>query len=441
VTLRETNVGTMKILICALLALAAYVAASDKVVCYYNSKSHFREGQGKFDINFIDPSLSFCTHLIYGYAGISADSYKAVPLNELFDVTRDNYRHITALKRRFPGLRVLLSVGGNEDHGDDGNIKYRTILESVEHRLAFVNSAHSLVKNFGFDGLDLAWEFPETKPKKIRGKISSFFSNLKHKIVGESVVDEKAEEHKEQFTAFVREIRNTFRHDGLLLTLSVLPNVNSSVYYDPRALSPNLDFITLQAFDFYTPKRNPKEADYPAPLYELIDRKFDENADYQVRYWLQKGAPNNKLILGIPAYGRAWKMDGDSSISGVPPLSIDGPAPEGPYSKEEGLLSYPEVCVKLANPQKLQTSAGKHLRKMGDPSKRKGTFAFRVPDDNEEGGIWVGYEDPDTAGNKASYAKAKGLGGIAIVDITLDDFRGLCTGDKFPILRAAKFRL
>jgi chitinase len=87
---------------------------------------------------------------------------------------------------------------------------------------------------------------------------------------------------------------------------------------------------------------------------------------------LQKGAPNNKLILGIPAYGRAWKMDGDSSISGVPPLSIDGPAPEGPYSKEEGLLSYPEVCVKLANPQKLQTSAGKHLRKMGDPSKRKG---------------------------------------------------------------------
>lgn len=65
-------------------------------------------------------------------------------------------------------------------------------------------------------------------------------------------------------------------------------------------------------------------------------------------------------------------MDEDSSISGVPPLSIDGPAPAGPYTKEEGLLSYPEVCVKLANPQKLQASSGTHLRKMGDPSKRKG---------------------------------------------------------------------
>lgn len=89
---------------------------------------------------------------------------------------------------------------------------------------------------------------------------------------------------------------------------------------------------------------------------------------------LQKGAPNNKLILGIPAYGRAWKMTEDSAISGVPPLTIEGPAPAGPYSKEEGLLSFPEVCVKLANPQKLTQAAGKHLRKVGDPSKRKGEF-------------------------------------------------------------------
>lgn len=37
--------------------------------------------------------------------------------------------------------------------------------------MAFLNSAHTLIKNFGFDGLDLAWEFPETKPKKIRSAL------------------------------------------------------------------------------------------------------------------------------------------------------------------------------------------------------------------------------------------------------------------------------
>lgn len=41
-------------------------------------------------------------------------------------------------------------------------------LETTAHRLAFINSAHTLVKGFGFDGIDLAWEFPETKPKKIK---------------------------------------------------------------------------------------------------------------------------------------------------------------------------------------------------------------------------------------------------------------------------------
>lgn len=68
-------------------------------------------------------------------------------------------------------------------------------------------------------------------------------------------------------------------------------------------------------------------------------------------------------------------------------------------------------------------------------------YAFRLPDENENGGIWVGYEDPDSVGNKAAYAKAKGLGGVAMVDLSLDDFRGLCSGDKYPLLRAAKYRL
>lgn len=70
-----------------------------------------------------------------------------------------------------------------------------------------------------------------------------------------------------------------------------------------------------------------------------------------------------------------------------------------------------------------------------------GTYAYRLPDQNGENGIWVGFEDPDTVGNKAAYAKAKGLGGIAVLDITLDDFRGTCVSDNFPLLRAAKYRL
>ncbi|KAJ8920739.1 hypothetical protein NQ315_004878 [Exocentrus adspersus] len=434
---------TLKVLVLALFALASYTKAENKVVCYYDSRSILRAGQGKFDLSFLEPALQFCSHLVYGYAGINPDNNKLVPLNEQFDITQENYRHVTDLKRRFPGLRILLSVGGGNDvsgEGSEKNMIYRTVIESVDHRLAFINSAKDIVKHYGFDGLDLAWEFPETKPKKIHSSFKKFFINIKHKIVGESVVDENAEQHKEQFIALVRELRNSFRHDGLLLSLSVLPNVNSTVYYDPRQISPNVDFVILHAYDFYTPERNPKEADYPAPLYELLDRKPDENGDYQVRYWLQNGCPNNKIVFGIPTYGRAWKMDDDSGLTGVPPLPIDGPAEAGAYTAEPGLLSYPEICTKIATPNEIRAGYLGKLRKVNDPTKRYGTYAFRLPKDDKEG-IWVAFEDPDTAGQKASYAKAKGLGGIAIVDVTLDDFRGLCSGDKYPLLRAARYRL
>jgi len=428
----------------ALLALTlaiidALPAPETKIVCYYDSKSFFREGQGKFDVGFLEPALQFCTHLIYRSAGVNAANYKLVPLNEHFDITKDQYRKVTELKRRYPTLRVFLSVGGNDD--DKDNEKYLTLLESVDHRIAFVNSAHTITKAYGFDGIDLAWQFPTNKPKKIRGKISSFFHGIKKKIAGESVQDEKVEEHKEQFTALVRELKNVFRHDGMQVSVTVLPNVNSTLYFDTRAMMQNADFVNLLAFDYRTAERNPKEADYPAPLYSLIDRKPEENGNAEVQHWVQDGAMSNKLILGIPTYGRAWKMTEDSAISGVPPFPVEGGAEAGPYTVQEGLYSYPEVCAKLANPQNLKVGQGKHLRKVGDPSKKYGTYAFRLPDENGEGGIWVGYDDTDTAGNKAGYVRDKGLGGVAIYDLTLDDFRGLCNGEKYPILKAAKLRL
>lgn len=61
--------------------------------------------------------------------------------------------------------------------------------------------------------------------------IGGIWSKVKHTFVDPSVPDENAEQHKEQFTALVREIKNAFRPDGLLISLTVLPNVNSTGNY------------------------------------------------------------------------------------------------------------------------------------------------------------------------------------------------------------------
>ncbi|KAJ8954362.1 hypothetical protein NQ318_011035 [Aromia moschata] len=378
-----------------LLALAAVAVAQKRVVCNYETKSHLREGQGKFDINSLEPALQYCTHLIYGYAAIKEDTLKLVPLNEQFDVIKDNYRHVTDLKRRYPKLKVLLSVGGNEDisgEGDEKNTKYREI-------------------------------------------VSAFWSSVKKTFAGETVVDENAAEHREQFTSLVKELKSVFRPDNLLISLTVLPNVNSTVYYDARALAPHLDFIVLHAFDFYTPQRNKKLADFPSPLYELIDRRSDENIDAWVKYWLNNGTPANKIVVGIPTYGRTWKLESDTPVDNIPIPDLDGPGDPGPQTKEAGLLSYPEICTKLGTG--LGVKGSSTFKKVPDSTKRRGPYAYHLPTEDEENGIWIGYEDPESAANKAAYVKNKALGGIAIDDLTLDDFRGVCGQSKYAILKAA----
>lgn len=91
---------------------------------------------------------------------------------------------------------------------------------------------------------------------------------------------------------------------------------------------------------------------------------------------LQNGCPNNKIIFGIPTFGRAWKMDDDSGLTGVPPLPIDGPAEAGPYTNEAGLLSYPEICTKIATPNEVQAGYLGKLRKINDPTKRYGMYKY-----------------------------------------------------------------
>lgn len=85
----------------------------------------------------------------------------------------------TQLKRKFPGLKVLLGVGGDAQGEPD---KWLNLLESSTSRISFINSAYDLVKTYDFDGIDLAYEFPKIKTKKIRSSVgeitlrSSFLS-------------------------------------------------------------------------------------------------------------------------------------------------------------------------------------------------------------------------------------------------------------------------
>lgn len=66
------------------------------------------------------PGLSYCTHLLYGFTAIDDDDYHLEPVDKKLDLEKGKgqYRAVAELKRAFPGLSVMLSVGGYEDNDD-----------------------------------------------------------------------------------------------------------------------------------------------------------------------------------------------------------------------------------------------------------------------------------------------------------------------------------
>ncbi|XP_058063013.1 chitinase-like protein Idgf4 [Anopheles bellator] len=418
-------------LVLGILALSLRVqnaSAEPKVLCYYDGEAAIRKDAlaGKVTLDDIGAALPFCTHLLYGYAGIDPNTHRIRALNEDLDLDsgKGHFRLATELKNKFPGLKVFLSIGAYYDLNEENHsLKYLSLLESDATRATFIESARTLLKTYKFDGLDLAWQLPQSNPKPFT----------------DSIVDENAAEHREGLTSLVRDMKKAFEEDDLGLGYTQTSHVNESIFLDIASLKDIVEYVSINAFDQQIPQRNPDEADYLTPLYEPPGRVKGNNVDAKVKAWSSAGTPLDKIIVGIPTYARGWKLVKESDPSGRPPIRADGASSVRSHSTYTGYYSYGEVCGMLSN-----SSAGNlsPLRTVNDDStKRFGPYAFRLPDENGEQGIWLTYEDPESAGNKAAYVKEHGLGGIAVNDLVDDDFSGTCTGDKFPITRAVKHRL
>lgn len=143
-----------------------------------------------------------------------------------------HYRDVTAMKSKFPHLKIYLSLGGDKDIDEGESSKYLQFLESDRlMQQNFVQSSINLLKTNGFDGLDLAFQFPRNKPRKVHSKIGMVWKKFKKLFTGNFIVDTEAETHKKQFSDFVDKLKEAYTIANLSMTLTVLPNVNSSCKY------------------------------------------------------------------------------------------------------------------------------------------------------------------------------------------------------------------
>ncbi|XP_054010820.1 mucin-2-like [Hylaeus anthracinus] len=399
---RTKGAQTVSLFLCLaiLLTTIQHGNAERKVVCYYTNWSIYRPGTAKFSPQNINPYL--CTHLIYAFGGFTKDN-ALKPFDKYQDIEKGGYAKFTGLKTYNKNLKTLLAVGG----WNEGSSRFSPMVADRERRREFVKNSIKFLRKNHFDGLDLDWEYPAFRDGgKPRDKDN--YANL---------VQELREE-------FDRESSKTGR-PRLLLSLAMPAGIEYiDKGYDVPRLNEYLDFINLLSYDYhssYEPAVN-----HHAPLYPLEeDNEYNYDSeltiDYTIEYLLKKGASPEKIILGIPTYGRSYTLfNEDATDLGSP---ADGPGVEGDATREKGYLAYYEICESLA--------ASDDWEVVQPNSNAMGPYAFK-------GDQWVGYDDENIVRLKAKYANEKHLGGIMFWTIDNDDFRGKCHDRPYPLIEAAK---
>ncbi|XP_017893236.1 probable chitinase 10 [Ceratina calcarata] len=368
-----------------------------KLVCYYTNWSQYRTKIGKFLPEDIQPDL--CTHIIFAFGWLKKNKLTSFESN---DETKDGkiglYERMIALKKANPSLKVLLAIGG----WSFGTQKFKDMASTRYARQTFIYSAISYLRDRDFDGLDIDWEYP------------------------------KGGDDKKNYVLLLKELREAFEAEAkekkmprLLLTAAVpVGPDNVKGGYDVPAVASYLDFINLMAYDFHG--KWERETGHNAPLYaSSLDSEWQKqlSVDNAATMWVRLGAPKEKLIIGMPTYGRSFTLSNPSNFRVHSAASGGGKA--GEYTKESGFLAYYEICEMLQNGA---------IYIWDDEMK----VPYLVHNDQ-----WVGFDDEKSIRGKMDWLKNKGYGGAMVWTVDMDDFNGtVCAGNvRYPLIGAMREEL
>jgi chitinase len=365
------------------------------------------------------------THINYAFGNVSADSQcfivnqlgvgdawadyqRGFTASQSVDGVGDvwdqelkgNFNQLRKLKEMYPHLKVYISLGGWTWS------TYFSDAALPQNRASFVSSCIDLYLRgnlpiqggeppggpgsaFGvFDGIDLDWEWPASE-----GDAGNIIRP----------------EDRENFTALVQEFRTQL--DALEVETGRTYDLTAFLPADPRKieagfevdkLMPEFDFVTVQGYDFHGAWES--STNHQSNLYDTPGdpSPVQFSVDTAIQEYLSRGAPADKLVVGVPYYGRGW--------TGVPAGGTNGLFQTGtgpaPGTWEAGIEDYKVLA-----------------QRSGQRFRDTATGALWLYDGTQ----WWSYDDPELLTQKAGYITANGLGGAMMWSLDGDDANATLT--------------
>lgn len=272
------------------------------------------------------------------------------------------------LKQKYPHLKTLISVGGWTMSGN-----FSAMASTEASRKTFAKSCVEFAEKYGFDGIDVDWEYP---------------------VAGGEPTNVVSPNDKENFSLLMADLRAALGPHKLL-TAAVAANPELIQNLDIKTLEPSVDFLNVMAYDFYTAA----SANFTAPqsnLYAMQGSTFSGNL--AITTYLNQGLPAEKIVYGIPYYGRAYAnvtVSNDGMFQ-----KFQGPAP-GTF--EQGALNYYNITQDLK---------GKRLKDFWNKS-AKTSWAY-----NRVSKTFVAYDNEAVIKTKCNYVKKNKLAGVMIWELS-----------------------
>ncbi|EGV66010.1 Chitinase 4 [Yamadazyma tenuis] len=323
---------------------------------YFSNWSIYERNHFPTDIDW-----QWVNHLYYAFLSIDTNTGSVsfsdtwadveVPLPSPLDPSKKVHGLVAQLrqiKQLHPQLKIMFSIGGwGYDH------TFEAITHDARKLDTFASQCAKLVIEHGFDGVDIDWEYPKTAAQ------GQLYCRLLETL-------------REKFCEI---------SPSLLITAAVPGSEEYIRHLDVKRMDNSLDYWNVMCYDF-TGYSWSQKTGFHSNLFGA-NGDTDLCADVALKSYGSRGVAANKLMLGMPLYGRKF---GGVEVPGI------GQSFDKQKFSDEGIIEYAKLPLN-------------HSKEVFDPRK-VGAYCY-----DPTTKTLVTYDNVDSAKVKAVQVSSRGLAG------------------------------